>query len=231
VAKVQLEGGTQQQQATRHVLYTVLEGTLRLLHPFMPYVTEAAWQHLTRGQQERPEALIVASYPQGNDATVDTGAERDWTMVQEIVRGIRNLRNERGVEPSRWIEGLIVGGDRTAMLESQHAIISRLARVAPDKLTVTTNIDAPPQNAATLVAGGAEVFLPLAGMVDLAEERARLSKELEKAEADVQRRQAKLANDSFVSRAPAAVVQKERDALADAETIVAKLRDRIAALE
>jgi valyl-tRNA synthetase len=116
------------------------------------------------------------------------------------------------------------------VLESQQAIISRLARVAPDKLSIVANIDSPPQNAATLVAGGAEMFLPLAGMVDLAEERARLSKELEKVEADVQRRQAKLGNESFVGRAPAAVVQKERDALADAETIVAKLRDRIAAL-
>ncbi len=229
-AKVQLEGNALRQERTREVLYRVLEGTLRLLHPFMPFVSEAAWQHLTAGSTDRPEALIIARYPQSDAASIDTAAERDWNMVQEIVRGIRNVRNESGVEPARWIEALIVGGDKTATLETQRATISRLARVAPDKLELVAEIEAPPANAATLVAGTTEVFLPLAGMVDLAEERARLSKELERAEADVQRRQAKLANESFVSRAPAAIVQKERAVLAETEAVATKLRDRIAAL-
>ncbi|PLS77534.1 MAG: valine--tRNA ligase [Chloroflexi bacterium] len=229
-AKVQLEGDIEQQQRTRGVLHTVLEGTLRLLHPFMPFVTEAAWQHLTAGSPGRAEALMIAPYPQSDAAALDAGAERDWTLVQEIVRGIRNVRNESGVEPARWIEAVIVAGDRQPLLEAQRPIISRLARVAADKLDIVAGIAVPPANAATLVAGGMEVFLPLAGMVDLAEERARLSKELERAQADLERRQSKLANESFTSRAPAPIVQKERDALAETETVVAKLRDRITAL-
>jgi valyl-tRNA synthetase len=244
-AKVQLENEAQQ-ASTRAVLYAVLEGTLRLLHPFMPFVTEAAWQHLIRGQRPgvrgqeipnsshspdpMPQALIVAAYPRSDAALMDKAAERDWELVRDVVRGIRNVRNESGVEAARWIEAIIVAGDRTATLDTQRPIISRLARVAADKLHIVEALDGKPEQAAALVVGTTEVYLPLAGMVDLAEERARLSKELQRIEADVQRRTTKLANENFVSRAPAAVVQKERDALADAEAAAAKLRARLAAL-
>jgi valyl-tRNA synthetase len=229
-AKVQLEGDAERQNRTRETLYTTLEGALRLLHPFMPFVTEAAWQHLMLNSPERPDALIIAPYPQSDAAAIDERAEHDWEAIQEIVRGIRNIRNESGVEPGRWIEAIIVGGQRAALFEAQRPIISRLARVALDKLSVSDSLATTPEQTTTLVAGGAEVYLPLAGMVDLAEERARLQKELERAEADVQRRQGKLDNESFVSRAPAAVVQKERDALAEAEATASKLRERVAAL-
>jgi valyl-tRNA synthetase len=249
-AKVQLDDEAQI-EATRAVLYTVLEGTLRLLHPFMPFVTEAAWQHLVMeqgigiGGQEAegnnptpnpqpptpaPEALIIAPYPQADTELIDDAAERDWDLVRDIVRGIRNTRNESGVEAARWIEAIIVGGTRTVTLQAQRAIISRLARVAPDKLEIVETIAQTPQQAAALVVGTVEVYLPLAGMVDVAEERARLQKELERAEADVERRRGKLANESFVSRAPAAVVGKERDGLAASEAAAAKLLERLAAL-
>ena len=228
VAKVQIEGDAERQQRTRETLYTVLEGTLRLLHPYIPYVTEAAWQHLTAGRMG--EALIVAAFPLGEQEAIDPGAERDWLQIQEIVRGIRNTRNESNVEASRWIEAQIAAGDRAAALEPERPIISRLARVAPDKLEIVERLDAKPQNAAALVAGAVEIYLPLAGMVDLAEERARLAKELERVEADVARRQAKLANANFVGRAPANVVQNERDMLATAETTAAKLREQVMAL-
>ncbi len=228
-AKVQLDDEAQV-ASTRAVLYTVLEGTLRLLHPFMPFVTEAAWQHLTRGATDRPDALIIAAYPQADTELIDDAAERDWDLVRDIVRGIRNTRNESGVEAARWIEAIIVGGERTARLQAQHAIISRLARVAADKLEIVEQIAHTPEQAAALVVGTVEVYLPLAGMVDVAEERARLQKELERAEADVERRKGKLANESFVSRAPAAVVGKERDALAASEAAAVKLRERLAAL-
>jgi valyl-tRNA synthetase len=255
-AKVQLENEAQA-TSTRAVLYTVLEGTLRLLHPFMPFVTEAAWQHLVRGQagtlwvgvkgqgraqpfvdsnlqpstpNPTPEALIVAPYPQSESTLIDEAAERDWELVRDIVRGIRNVRNESGVEAARWIEAIIVGGDRTVTLDAQRPIISRLARVAPDKLAITEALDQKPEQAAALVVGTTEIYLPLAGMVDLQEERARLSKELQRIEADVERRKGKLANENFVLRAPAAVVQKERDALTEAEAAATKLRERLAAL-
>ena len=228
VAKVQLEGDEQRQRLTREVLFTVLEGTLRLLHPFMPYVTETAWQHLTGARPD--SALIVAPYPRMDEAMIDAEAERDWSLFEEIVRGIRNARNEANVEASRWIEAVVAAGSKADVVQAQHGALSRLARVAPERLEIVAALSTKPQGAVALVAGSAEVYLPLAGMVDLAEERARLQKELERAEADVVRRQAKLANANFVDRAPAHIVQGERDLLAAAETTAGKLRDQLASL-
>jgi valyl-tRNA synthetase len=116
------------------------------------------------------------------------------------------------------------------MLRSQHAIISRLARVASDQLTIAETLDQRPAQATTLVIAPAEVVLPLAGMVDLAAERERMQKELEKVSADIERRAAKLANENFVSKARPDVVQKERDALAGQETAATTLRERLEVL-
>lgn len=235
-AKVQVEAAAHR-ATTQLVLFTVLEGALRLLHPYMPFVTEAAWQHLTSaagapaGEREAlPEALIIAPYPQAEARWLDAAAEREWELVREIVRGVRNIRKERGVEPARWIEAIIVAGEKHAALEGVRAVIARLARIAPERLTIVPEVAQRPTQAATFVTGGVEVFLPLAGMVDLAAERARLQQELQRAEAEIARRQAKLANEHFVSRAPAAVVQRERDALAEAEATAARLRELLASL-
>ncbi len=231
-AKVQLDGDAAQQLATRQVLFLVLDGTLRLLHPFMPFVTEAAWQHLYAPlpAAERPAALIVAPFPVSDPAAIDPTAERDWTLLQDIVRGIRNLRSERGVEAHRWIAALISAGDRAAVLEAERGTISKLARVALDQLVIADRITTPPAQTTSFVIGAVEVFLPLAGMVDLEEERARLQKAHERAAADVERRRAKLGNESFTAKAPAAVVAKERATLADVEATVAALAAQLAAL-
>jgi valyl-tRNA synthetase len=118
----------------------------------------------------------------------------------------------------------------TETFVSQQAQIARLARIAAGPLTITDHIAEKPEQAAALVVGEIEVFLPLAGLIDMAAERARLSKELEAAEIDVQKRQAKLSNAGFVDKAPAAVVQRERDGLAAVEATVVRLRERIAQL-
>ncbi len=228
VAKAQLEGDEQQQLLTRKTLGTVLDGTLRLLHPFMPFVTEIAWQHLT-GSRPAP-ALMVAAYPLGDAAMIDAEAERNWALIQEIVRAIRNARSEANVEPARWIEAIIAGGAKTDVITRERATLSRLARVDAGKLQIVETLEAKPQNATSMVAGAAEIYLPLAGMIDLAEERARLERELERVAGDVARREAKLNNANFTERAPAAIVQGERDLLATAQATAAKLREQVAAL-
>jgi valyl-tRNA synthetase len=237
VAKVQLEGDVSRQQTTRAVLYTALEGSLRLLHPFIPFVTEEAWQYLTNQDERRktkdesnPVSLMIAPYPEANRSLVHESAEADFGLLQEIIRDIRNVRNEYGVEPSRAVAAIVVAGGRAALLQEQAPLISRLARVALDQLTVVETIDAKPEQAAALVIGDVEVYLPLAGMIDLTAERARLQKELQNAEADLARREAKLGNESFVSRAPANVVQRERDGFAAAQAAAERLRERIGAL-
>jgi valyl-tRNA synthetase len=230
VAKVQLEGGAAQQGATREALLTVLEGALRLLHPFMPFVTEEAWQYLTGGDGQA--SLMLARYPDpaAYAGALDEGAERDWALVQDLIVGVRNIRTEYKVEPARWIAAMVAGGARRDVIESQRGVISRLARVAEDQLSIEGQVEAKPKAAAALVVQDVEVFLPLAGLVDLDAERARLRKELDSAEADIARREGRLGNEGFVARAPEQVVQRERDGLAAVRATAERLRERLAQL-
>jgi valyl-tRNA synthetase len=238
IAKVQLEGDAATRQMTRAVLYTVLEGCLRLLHPFMPFVTEEAWQYLTGGQgsgirdQESASAssIMVVAYPQADSSLLDAQAERDWGLVQELIVGIRNIRSEYKVEPARLVAATVVAGERAALIESQRALMTRLARVAGEQLAIVERIDERPKTAATVVIGDVEVFLPLAGLIDLEAERARLRKELDATEQDAQRREARLGNAGFVDKAPPAVVQRERDGLATVKATAERLRERLAQL-
>jgi valyl-tRNA synthetase len=236
LAKVQLEGDESRQQRTRAVLYHVLEGSLRLLHPFMPFVTEEVWQYLTgenqeprtENQNEAHRSIMVAEYPVADGRLRDERAEADWALVQELIVGIRNIRNEYKVEPARTVAATIAAGLHQTMLQEQAALISRLARVDGERLTIVERLEAKPAQSAALVIGEVEAFLPLAGLVDLEAERARLHKELAAMEAEVSRREAKLANPGFADKAPANIVQRERDGLAAAVATLAKLRERLA---
>jgi len=245
IAKTQLDGDAQRQQQTRDILYSVLEGSLRLLHPFMPFVTEEAWQYLTATTDNRPtttedttrssvaggqSSIMVAAYPTADARALDDAAERDFALVRELIGSIRNVRNEYKVEPARWVAATVAGGVRATLLNEQRALLVRLARVADDQLTIVDQLAAKPANAATLVVGDVEVFLPLAGLIDLDAERARLSKELEQADADIARRAARLDNAGFVDKAPANVIQRERAGLAGAQAMAERLRERLAQL-
>lgn len=230
VAKVQLESDASTQKTTRDVLYTVLEGCVRLLHPFMPFVTEEAWQYLTADRTREQPSIMLSAYPQATTARLDDAAERDWALVQELIVGVRNIRNEYKVEPSRWVAATIAAGERAALLEAQRPLLARLGRVDAQNLTIAATLDERPQGAAALVVADVEAFLPLAGMVDLDAERARLRKELDAAEAEVQRRQGRLGNESFVAKAPAAVVQRERDGLEAMQATAMRLREQLTQL-
>jgi len=233
IAKVQLEGDEQRQQCTREILYSVLEGTLRLLHPYIPFVTEEVWQYLTRVEGVEPgptHSLMLADYPAGDAALIDPQAEADWSLTQELIVAVRNIRSEYKVEPARWVAATVVAGERTGMLREQAALISRLGRADAAKLEFVESLEVKPGQSAAIVIGTVEAYLPLAGLIDLAAERVRLTKELEQAESDVSRREAKLANEGFVGKAPANVVQRERDGLEVARAALAALRSRLAEL-
>ncbi len=242
VAKVQLDGDDDQRQRTRRVLYTVLDGSLRLLHPFMPFATEEVWQYLTEAYQRPAPAeqtpyaelglatLSYAAYPTPIDGMRDEQIEADWMLVQELIVAIRNVRSEYKVEPAKWVAATVVAGERTALLQAQAPLIARLARVAERDLIIVPSLAERPRQAASIVIGAVEAFLPLAGLIDLDAERARLQKELAQAESDVERRAARLRNESFISKAPAHVVQREREALAEAQAALERLRDRLAEL-
>jgi valyl-tRNA synthetase len=225
IAKLRLYGTDMRAQATaRRVLVYVLDRTLRLLHPFMPFVTEAAWQHLPH----MDDSIMIAAWPTpGNmDAEAETGME----LVMDVVRAIRNARAEYDVEPGRYIVASIAAGDKYDLFQSQQDILTELAHLDAEELRLAHTLFDKPEQALTLVVGGVEIYLPLAGMVDLAAERERLQKELAHVEQGVARSEKLLNNEGFTGKAPAEVVQKERDRLAGLQAQAAKLRERLAAL-
>jgi valyl-tRNA synthetase len=225
IAKLRLYGTDMRAQATaRRVLVYVLDRTLRLLHPFMPFVTEAAWQHLPHGD----DSIMVAAWPTPGD--MDEEAEAAMQLVMDVVRAIRNARAEYNVEPGRSIPASIAAGDKYDLFQSQQDVLTELAHLNAKELRLAHTLFDKPEQALTLVVGGVEIYLPLAGMVDLAAERERLHKELVHVEEGVARSEKLLNNEGFTGKAPAEVVKKERDRLAGLQTQAAKLRERLAAL-
>jgi valyl-tRNA synthetase len=225
IAKLRLYGADMRAQATaRRVLVHVLDRTLRLLHPFMPFVTEAAWQHLPHGD----DSIMVAAWPAPGN--IDEEAEVAMQLVMDVVRAIRNARAEYNVEPGRSIPASIAAGDKYDLFQSQQDVLTELAHLDAEKLRLAHTLFDKPEQALTLVVGGVEIYLPLAGMVDLAAERERLQKELAHVEQGVARSEKLLDNEGFTGKAPAEVVQKERDRLAGLQAQAAKLRERLAAL-
>lgn len=229
MAKIRLRRADEGEPSPIPVLVDVLETSLRLLHPYMPFVTEKIWQTLKETepaevQRTWPPALVVAPFPTADRTLIDAEAERDMETVIEIVRGIRNARAEFGVEADRWVDAIVAAGPHLRHLQGEAESITTLARVRP--LTIVESVPEKPREALSLIVDSAEVYLPLAGMVDLAAERQRVVRELDAALADIARVEQKLAKPDFLNKAPTAVIEKERDRLRQAEERLAKLRDR-----
>ncbi|MGQ9682283.1 MAG: valine--tRNA ligase [Anaerolineae bacterium] len=232
ICKTRLYGDDPAAAATaRRVLVSVLERALRLLHPFMPFVTETVWQNLKQawGAQAWGEALIIAPWPQAG--AVDAEAEREMGAIIEVVRAIRNARAEYNVEPGRRIPALIAAGDLAGTFASEREILANLARLEPGMITIAASLPDKPAKALALVTAGVETYLPLAGLVDLDRELERLRQELAVAEADIARAQGLLGNERFTAKAPAEVVEKERSKLAAAEERRAALAARLEMLQ
>ena len=205
-------------QVVRSVLAHVLERTLRLLHPFMPFVTEEIWQNLPH----EGEALIIAPWPEPGPR--DEKAEAEMGALMDAVRAIRNARAEYNVEPGKPIQAMIGAGAFLSTFEAQRGTLVSLAKLDPERLHIAPVLEERPDKALALVLAGVEVYLPLAGMVDIDKERARLAKELDAAARDIARAEKLLGNPGFVSKAPEEVVDAEREKLA-------ALRDRMGRLE
>ncbi|GIV84519.1 MAG: hypothetical protein KatS3mg052_1526 [Candidatus Roseilinea sp.] len=214
------------------VLVQSLDVALRLLHPFMPFITEELWQKLKEaaaGRWSLPSfqypALMLAPYPQPDELPVaDDDALAGMALVQAAIHAIRNARAEYNVEQHRRIPAVISAGAHRAYFEAMRESIQALARV-DDDLTIAERAPAPEQ-AVTLALGDVTVYLPLAGLVDLQAERRRLSDEMATLEAQIAKSEQLLAGD-FSRRAPAAVVDKERAKLANLRARRDELRARL----
>ncbi|MFM8321629.1 MAG: class I tRNA ligase family protein, partial [Chloroflexota bacterium] len=239
IAKLQMNQGGARALDTAAYLVRILDTTLRLLHPFTPFITEELWGHLRKAvlqsplaglAQDWPEALIVAAWPEPRPEEGWEAAKlADFTLVQSIVREVRNLRSEKNVKPGQRIPALLVSSSAARVLREQSATLAALAGLQADRLQVLEQIDGKPEGHIALVVGPVEIFLPLAGMVDAGEERARLEKDLSETRAQVARLETLLGS-SFAEKAPAAVVQKERDKLAGYQETAAKLQAQLDAL-
>ncbi|MCY3568451.1 MAG: class I tRNA ligase family protein, partial [Chloroflexi bacterium] len=213
------------------VLTEVLDGGLRLLHPWMPFVTEAIWQQLRPHlPDESTTALIGARYPQPGDRTRDVEAEAAFGAVQEIVTAIRQVRADYRVQAGQWAEAYVLPQDDVAQAVSASApIVGVLSRARPLAI-VSERGEAPTEQIASAVLPASEVILPLGGLVDLEQERARLSKDLEGIVKRLRGAEAKLANEGFRSKAPAEVVKQAEELAADLQRQQADLESRIGAL-
>ncbi len=218
-------------ERARAILLHTLDYGLRLLHPTMPFVTEEVWQQLKKaeGGRQEAEALIVAEWPKADKKYFDARAEKDFATIMEIVRAIRNARTEFNVEPGKRIPAIISAGAARDLLESQCDLIASLARLDPAELKIERHAAKPAQSLA-LVVGKIEVYLPLAGMIDVEKEKARLASEIAKANNDITRAE-NLLGGEFAKRAPAEVVQRTRDQLAANRERVAKLDAQLASLD
>jgi valyl-tRNA synthetase len=212
----------------RPVLVHVLEQGLRLLHPYMPYVTEELWQRLRPFMASADaEALIVVPFPQADASSRDEEAERQVDDMIEIVRAIRNIRSEKNVEASRAIEAFVVPSTGSGRAIDT-LLVEALARVQP--LRIVTEGEAPSDGVATAVLPHAQVIVPLVGLLDVEAERARLEKEIAEAEQYISRLTAKLSNEQFRSRAPADVVAAEEERRASAQTRLEGLKRALSEL-
>ena len=223
-AKVRMRDGGEPARTVGRVIAYVLERSLRLLHPYMPFITEALWQQLPHAG----DSIVVASWPEAGAR--DDAAERHVGAMMDLVRGIRNARSEAGVEPAKWISATVFAGDHLDAFEQMRGEIGFLARIDDERLTIRTGQPDESERASTVVAGDVVASLPLEDMVDLDAERSRLEKELDDARMERDRAEKQLSNESFVSRAPDHVVQVQRDRLERASEQIALIEQRLAAL-
>ncbi|MOA13404.1 Valine--tRNA ligase [compost metagenome] len=203
----------------------MLDRTQRLIHPFMPYISEEIWQHLPH----EGETITLAEWPVYSPSLESPDAVREMELLMDMIRAVRNIRAEVNVPMSKKIELLIkpAGEAEAAILTRNEEFIKRFCGTS--KLDSGMHIGAP-DKAMTAIVTGAELYLPLAGLIDIGQEIARLEKELQHLNAEVERVEKKLSNQGFVAKAPAKVIEEERGKMNDYADKRDKVLARIAEL-
>jgi valyl-tRNA synthetase len=229
LVKPRLRGdmGDQSRRAARATLAEALDVALRLLHPVMPFITETVWQKLPRAA-DGGAALIVAQWPSPRAEWEDAAAERGIEELQAVIGAVRGIRSEYGIQPAARVPVRIAGSDEAvAMMEASRRALRDLARVEELSFGGADG----EIGASAVLRSGTEVFIPLAGVIDLDRERARLREEITRIDGQIAGGEKKLSNESFVARAPENVVAYERDKLASFREQRGKLAGKLAALE
>ncbi|MBJ9992176.1 MULTISPECIES: valine--tRNA ligase [Paenibacillus] len=210
-AKLSLYGdNVSAKKTTQSVLSYVLDRTLRMIHPFMPFISEEIWQHLPH----EGETITLAAWPEYDPAFEDAEAAAEMSLLMDAIRAVRNIRAEVNVPMSKKIELMLKAGDEQVLqiVDRNEVYVQRFCNTS----SFTAGLDlTTPDKAMTAVITGAELYLPLAGLIDIDQEIARLEKELQHLNSEVQRVEKKLANEGFVAKAPAKVIEEEKAKMAD----------------
>lgn len=210
----------------QYVLWYVLENTLKLLHPFMPFITETIWQHLPHEGQ----SIMIAHWPAESTIFIDDEIEQQMNTLMETIKSIRNMRAEVNVPPGRKSEVIlqITAGGQQQVFANNLQYLKTLAAAEPIQLL---GIEEPkPENAMTAIVSGVEIYLPLKGLIDVEKESARLNKELASLDKEISRIHGKLSNEGFVAKAPAEVIAKEKAKAEEYQEKQIAIRERLAYL-
>lgn len=226
LAKVQIQNGTPEEaRATRRTLVRVLETVLRLAHPLIPFITEELWQAVAPlAHRKTHESIMLAAYPKADPLKFNEASEAKVQQLKDIAYACRNLRGEMGISPAQKVP-LIASGD-TEVLQRCARYLKALA-----KLSEVQIVEQMPEDANAPIAVVGEIRLMLKIDIDVAAETERLAKEIARLEGEIVKATAKLANESFVARAPAQVVEQEKKRLADFSATVEKLKPQLARLK
>jgi valyl-tRNA synthetase len=224
LTKPRLNGDNEAEKlCAQKVLLYVLVETLKLLHPFMPFITEEIWHALPH----QGEALMVEKYPEYSDKLAFPADEAGFEIIMAAVRAIRARRAEMNVPPSKKPH-LVIITDKTEVFEAGRVYLSKLAYAGD--LTVSAETPASTEGMVAVVTNDAKLYMPLAELVDLRKERERIEKELKKAQEDLQKTEAKLRNESFIAKAPASVVASERERVEKTKALIWNLQESLKAL-
>jgi valyl-tRNA synthetase len=228
LCKPALQGGgaethdvTLRRRLAQGTLVHCLETALRLLHPFMPFISEEIWQRLPK-PAVAPGSIMITLYPIADERFLDDSAERQMGMVVDVAVAIRAIRSLYNVPPKETVEVSLRAGDAAEALREVAPLVERTAKA---RLALVETLPEARQSAKAVLGGGLELLVPLAGLIDVGAERARLEREAAKADKEAEAVGRKLSNASFVERAPAEVVEKERARLAEEQSRGARLRE------
>ncbi|HCK11755.1 MAG TPA: valine--tRNA ligase, partial [Candidatus Latescibacteria bacterium] len=227
LAKVKLNGEDREARGqTQQILCHVIEGTLRMLHPMVPFISEELWQQFPHVG----ELLIAAPWPEADSKRLDEESEREMQAIQNVIGAVRNIRGTMRIPPAKRADVVIKVEDnaRRVLLDSAAAYIRELGRI--ESMTTGADVERPPVSG-TVVLPEAEVYVPLEGLIDLDKERQRQRKELDKLEKVLGGLEKKLQNAKFLENAPADVVESEKKKQAEYATIASRLKETLASLE
>ncbi|WP_165670615.1 valine--tRNA ligase [Metapseudomonas otitidis] len=222
----------ERQRGTRRTLVRVLEVILRLAHPFMPFITEEIWQRIKGQAGVSGDTLMLQPWPVANESRIDAAAEGDIEWVKTLMLGVRQIRGEMKISMAKRIDIIVANTNAEDLrrLADFEPLLNKLAKL--ESVRVLANDEEAPMSATALV-GDMQVLVPMAGLIDKDAELARLDKEIQRLDGEVKRVGGKLANEGFVAKAPAEVLEKERAKLAEAQQALTNLteqRGRIASL-